>query len=56
MKKVLFAISTLNGGGAERVVSVWSGQLAEMGYDVSIVVFGHTKDEYKTDKRSCPLI
>ena len=32
MKKVLFAITGLGGGGAERVVSVWASQLAEKGY------------------------
>lgn len=45
-KKVIFAISTLSGGGAERVVSVWTKQLYERGFDVSIVLFGRTEGEY----------
>lgn len=45
-KSVLFAIGTLSGGGAERVVSVWANQLAEIGYKVSVVVYGRTDNEY----------
>ena len=47
MKKVLFAITGLGGGGAERVVSVWSGQLAERGYDVAVFTYVRGKNEYK---------
>ena len=46
MKKVLFAVSTLTSGGAERVVSVWASQLAFSGYDVSILLSGRTENEY----------
>ena len=38
MKKVLLTITSLRGGGAERVVSVWSRELLEKGYDVSVLV------------------
>ena len=47
MKKVLFAITGLGGGGAERVVSVWSGQLAERGYDVAVFTYVRGENEYK---------
>lgn len=47
MKKVLLAITSLTGGGAERVVSVWAKELKENGYDVSILVCERFKDEYK---------
>ena len=47
MKKVLLTITSLRGGGAERVVSVWSKQLKEKGYDVSILVCERFDGEYK---------
>ena len=46
MKKVLFSISTMFGGGAERVVSVWTKELAEKGYDVSLLLYCREKNEY----------
>lgn len=45
-KKVLFAISVLRGGGAERVVSVWANQLHRAGYEVSVLLHGRTEGEY----------
>ena len=45
-KKILIAAGSLSGGGAERVASVWAGQLAEKGYDVSIFIYSHKDDEY----------
>ena len=45
-RKVLFSITTLHGGGAERVVSVWAGELAERGYDVTVMLAGHVDNEY----------
>ena len=39
MKRVLFAVTSLRGGGAERVVSVWASQLAEKGYDVAVFTY-----------------
>ena len=47
MKKILLTITSLYGGGAERVVSVWSKQLKEKGYDVSILVCARYSGEYK---------
>lgn len=44
--KILIAIGSLSGGGAERVASVWAGQLADCGWDVSILVFARKNDEY----------
>ena len=46
MKKILFAITGMSGGGAERVVSVWSSQLAEKGYDVGVFTFARGANEY----------
>lgn len=51
MKKVLITVTTLKGGGAERVVSVWASQLAEMGYDISLLIYGRTDNEYAVDER-----
>lgn len=45
-KRVLLAISSLAGGGAERVVSVWAGELAEKGYEVAIFVLTRREGEY----------
>ena len=49
MKKVLLSITTLFGGGAERVVSVWANQLSHHGYDVSILLYGRSEGEYPVD-------
>ena len=46
MKRVVFAIGSLHGGGAERVVSVWASALAEKGYDVSVIVYSRLENEY----------
>lgn len=46
MKKILFAITGMGGGGAERVVSVWASQLAERGYDVGIFTYARKEGEY----------
>ena len=46
MKHVTFAIGSLYGGGAERVVSVWASALAEKGYRVSILVYSRVDNEY----------
>lgn len=47
MKRILFAITGLGGGGSERVVSVWASQLAEKGYDVGIFTYARKAGEYK---------
>lgn len=46
MKHIAFAIGSLFGGGAERVVSVWASALAEKGYTVSIIVYSRLENEY----------
>ena len=51
MKKVLLTITTLFGGGAERVVSVWANKLVDVGYDVSILLYGRSENEYAVDNR-----
>lgn len=51
MKKVLLTITTLFGGGAERVVSVWANKLVNVGYDVSILIYGRSENEYVIDNR-----
>ena len=50
MKKVVFAIPRLTGGGAERVVSVWANELNSKGFDIRIVLFYRSKDEYFTSE------
>jgi len=47
MKKVMLAIGSLGGGGAERVVSVWANKLCDKGYDVTVLAYGHVENEYK---------
>ena len=51
MKKVLLTIGTLAGGGAERVVSIWSGILAQRGYNVADQVDHRTQGEYPVDEK-----
>ena len=51
MKHILFAIGSLQGGGAERVVSVWASALAQRGYDVSVLVYARVENEYPIDDR-----
>lgn len=51
MKHIVFAIGSLHGGGAERVVSVWASALVEKGYRVSVVVYNRRENEYPVDPR-----
>lgn len=51
MKKVLFILPFLSGGGAERVVSILASELVKIGVDVHLLVFYRVKDEYTVDKR-----
>lgn len=44
--KILFTIRSLTGGGAERVVSVLSGLLADAGEDVHIITYKTTDRDY----------
>ena len=43
-----FATPQLTGGGAERVVSVLASKLAELGNDVSIIIYDRRDNEYPT--------
>ena len=47
-KKIVIAISSLTGGGAERVASVWANELYEKGYQVTILLFTRYENEYYT--------
>ena len=51
MKHIVFAISSLHGGGAERVVSVWASALAERGYRVSVLVYARLENEYPMSEK-----
>jgi len=51
MKHVVFAIGSLHGGGAERVVSVWASALAEKGYRVSVLVYARLENEYPVSEK-----
>lgn len=47
-KNIVIAISSLTGGGAERVASVWANELYEKGCQVTIVLFTRLENEYYT--------
>lgn len=51
MKRVLFVVPFLSGGGAERVVSVWTSELAKLNCDVHLLVFYRLEDEYPLDTK-----
>lgn len=46
MRKILFHLNSLGKGGAERVVSLLSGEFAKEGYDVVIATEWAEEDEY----------
>ena len=46
IKKIMFHINSLERGGAERVVTVLSAELAKMGYEVSIATEWQKENEY----------
>ena len=50
MKKIVFTIPTLQGGGAEKVISNIVLNLDKKKYDVSIVVFDLSKQIYLKHK------
>lgn len=47
MKKILFFIGTLEKGGAERVVSILSSELANRDYDVEILKYYNSDNTYR---------
>jgi glycosyltransferase involved in cell wall biosynthesis len=46
MKKVMFVVPFLSSGGAERVVSIWTSELAKLGVDTNLLLFYRVEDEY----------
>ena len=50
MKKILIAVTTLFGGGAERVATVWANELLNSGYDVYMLLYGRSEKEYPINK------
>lgn len=50
-KKIMFAVSRLTGGGAERVVSLWANGLSIMNYKVTILVAYRTENEYEINPK-----
>ncbi len=46
MKKYCFVIPKLSSGGAERAISVFASGIAELGYDVSLIIYKRTPEEY----------
>ncbi len=44
--KIQFLSGNLTNGGAQRVIAVISGKLAEKGHDVSLILFSRNEDEY----------
>jgi len=51
MKRILFVIPFLSSGGAERVVSIWTSELARLGEDVHLLVFYRFENEYPVDDK-----
>ena len=50
LRRILFVIPALHGGGAEFVARTWMGWLADRGYDVRVVLTaGDVKPEYLPD-------
>ena len=51
LKKILFIIPSLEGGGAERVMTFLANDLKIKNYDVTILVLGSNQEsDYKVDK------
>lgn len=48
-KNILFAISRLTGGGAERVVSMWSNMLSSRDYKTHILLAYRSENEYSVN-------
>lgn len=46
-----FVVPTLNGGGAERVVSVLASAVADLGYNSNVIVHYKTEGEYPLSKK-----
>jgi glycosyltransferase involved in cell wall biosynthesis len=48
--KILFIVPFLSNGGAERVVSIWSSELAKVNANTQILVFYRVENEYTINK------
>lgn len=46
MQKLLFILPTLKAGGAERVLSFLAEELTARGYETTLLVVGHKKDQF----------
>ena len=51
MNKIIFIISDLDGGGAQRVLSLLSNSLVKKKYEVTIVTLNNSKSFFKIDKK-----
>lgn len=51
IKRLMFISPKIAGGGAERVVSVLSSALADLGYHVDLVLYERKKDEYPISEK-----
>lgn len=50
MKKVLFVVSQLSTGGAERVISILANNFALRGYAVHLITYVNVPNAYILDK------
>lgn len=48
-KEIIFAVTTLSNGGAERVVSVWSNEFSQMKIKTHLLLLYREEEEYKID-------
>lgn len=51
MKKIVFIIPNMTGGGTERVISLLSGEYIKRGYQVAIMQFAGYRHAYELDER-----
>lgn len=55
MKKILFYINTLSGGGAERAISNTASYFAEHGWNVILLTSFRTENEYSYSDKICRM-
>lgn len=51
IKRIVFVAPKISGGGAERVVSVLSSSLADMGYQIDLILYDRRCNEYPLSKK-----
>lgn len=51
IRRIMFVTRFLSGGGAERVISVLANSLVEQGYEVGIMAYNVTPQDYPLDAR-----